>query len=68
MEPQFAVQFALTFAVNCWFDASLNVALNGLMVKAGPDAIASTRLAMYAVPVAAVAVIVHMLPGLAKAV
>jgi hypothetical protein len=68
MLPQEATHVAATLAVNCCCAPSASVGLVGEMVKAGAGPTVSTAFAVYAVPVAAVAVILQTLPWAGEAV
>jgi hypothetical protein len=68
MAPQDEAQVAATLDVNCCWDPSVIVGLNGAIVSVGAAPTVSTTLAVYAVPVEAVAVILQALPCVADAV
>jgi len=67
-DPQPADHVALALAVNCCEAASLTVAELGEMIKAFIGAIVSRAVAVYAVPLAAVAWIEQTAPGVPDAV
>ena len=68
MLPQEAAQVAATFEVNCCVAPSLKVGVSGAIVNVGAGPTVSTALAVYAVPLAAVAPILQTLPWATDAV
>jgi hypothetical protein len=67
-DPHVADQVAAAFAVNCWVAASLTVTELGEIVKVLGDPIVAFAIAVYAVPLAAVAWIEQTVPGVPDAV
>ena len=68
MVPQDEVQVAATFDVNCCWAPSVIVGFDGAIVSVDAAPTVSNALAVYAVPVEAVAVILQALPCVADAV
>ena len=68
MPPQEVAQEAAAVAVNCCAAFSCTVGLIGEMLNPDVETIVSTALVVYAVPVAAVATILQLLPAAADAV
>lgn len=68
MVPQDEVQVAATLDVNCCWAPSVMVGFNGAMVSVDAAPTVSNALAVYAVPVEALAVILQALPCVADAV
>jgi len=68
IDPQVAVQVAVTLEVNCCCVPAGNVGLSGEMVSADAAPMVSTAVAVYAVPLDAMALMVQALPGVADAV
>jgi len=68
IEPQDAVQVEGVLEVNCCCVPAGNVGLSGEMVSADAAPMVSTAVAVYAVPLDAMALMVHALPDVADAV
>ena len=68
IDPQDAVQAEGVLEVNCCCVPAGNVGLSGEMVSADAAPMVSTAVAVYAVPLDAVALMVHALPDVPDAV